>query len=234
MFVNLILNAVQAMPEGGLLEFEVEHDATAGVVVRVTDSGVGMPEEVQQHIFEPLFTTKGDEGTGMGLAASYGIVQEHEGSIEVESEPNEGTTFILTFPSAEDSSPVARPEPEETVDSETAQVLVVDDEEMVRSIVTQLLSLKGHDIDQAESGAEALQRIETKAYDIVFTDFGMPEMTGAELARKIREHSPGMPIILLTGYTETDSAADDVEAILSKPFKLEELQATIRKFVWDE
>jgi signal transduction histidine kinase len=231
-FVNLILNAVQAMPDGGTLTFDVEHDSTQGVVVRVEDDGTGMEEDVQAHIFEPLFTTKGDQGTGMGLAASYGIVQEHEGDIQVDSEPGCGTTFTLLFPSSEDSTPVQRAEPTEAPQADTARVLVVDDEEMVRSIVTQLLSLKGHEIDQASSGAEALDCVESETYDIVFTDFGMPEMTGAELAYQIRSVCPSMPIVLLTGYTDTDAAEQDVEAILSKPFKLEELQATIRELVW--
>jgi len=231
-FVNLILNAVQAMPEGGTLAFEAEYSDAEGVIVRVEDDGTGMDPEVQDHIFEPLFTTKGEQGTGMGLAASYGIIQEHEGDIQVESEPNQGTTFTLVFPSAEDPAPVQRKEPEKTPDGETARVLVVDDEEMVRSIVTQLLSLKGHEIDQASSGAEALECIDSQTYDIVFTDFGMPEMTGAELAYQIRSVCPSVPIVLLTGYTETDAAEQDVEAILSKPFRLEELQATIRELVW--
>ncbi len=233
-FVNLILNAVQAMPNGGTLVFDADYDPSRGVVVQVEDNGIGMSSEVQDRIFEPLFTTKGDRGTGMGLAASYGIVQEHGGDIEVDSTVDEGTTFSLFFPSADDSVAVQKREPDSAPDADTARVLVVDDEEMVRSIVTQLLSLKGHEIDQASSGAEALECVEAKTYDIVFTDFGMPEMTGAELARQIRSVCPGMPIVLLTGYTETEAAEQDVQAILSKPFKLEELQSTIQELVWQE
>ena len=212
-FVNLILNAVQAMPNGGTLVFDADYDPSRGVVVQVEDNGIGMSSEVQDRIFEPLFTTKGDRGTGMGLAASYGIVQEHGGDIEVDSTVDEGTTFSLFFPSADDSVAVQKREPDSAPDADTARVLVVDDEEMVRSIVTQLLSLKGHEIDQASSGAEALECVEAKTYDIVFTDFGMPEMTG---------------------YTETEAAEQDVQAILSKPFKLEELQSTIQELVWQE
>jgi CheY-like chemotaxis protein len=108
----------------------------------------------------------------------------------------------------------------------------VDDEEMVRSIVTQLLSLNDHEVDRASSGGEALTMFEEAHYDIVFTDFGMPEMTGAELARRLRERQPQLPVILLTGYTETEDAVGDVDDILSKPFKLEELEATIQKYVF--
>lgn len=230
-FVNLILNAVQAMPDGGTIAFETHTNEQSAVCARVTDTGIGMSDEVQKNIFEPLFTTKGEQGTGMGLAASYGIIQEHEGAIHVRSEPGEGTTFTLSFPPADDSEPEKDQSEPEASETENVRVLVVDDEEMVRSIVTQLLTLNNHDVDRASSGDEALSMFEEHHYDIVFTDFGMPEMTGAELAQKLHEKNPDLPIVLLTGYTDTETAVDEVNDILSKPFKLEELEATIQKYV---
>ncbi len=231
-FVNLILNAVQALPEGGLLTFNTFTTDQQAICAKVTDTGIGMSDEVQDNIFEPLFTTKGEDGTGMGLSASYGIVQEHGGDIEVESEPGEGTTFTLTFPPADESEPERKTTDTEPTDTENVRVLVVDDEEMVRSIVTQLLTLNDHEVDRASSGSEALDTFAENHYDIVFTDFGMPEMTGAELARRLRERAPDMPVILLTGYTDTEEAVGEVDDILSKPFKLEELEATIQKYVF--
>lgn len=232
-FVNLILNAVQAMPEGGTLRFETFTNDKGQVCVNVSDTGIGMSNEVKRNIFEPLFTTKGDEGTGMGLAASYGIVQEHQGAIDVQSEPGEGTRFTLTFPPADaEPAPVEDPTPTEPVESEGASVLVVDDDEMVRSTVTRLLTLSGHTVDRASTGSEALSMFPTNDYDIVFTDFGMPEMTGAELARELKEEDPDLPVILLTGYTETETAIDEVDGILSKPFKRGELETAIRKHVF--
>jgi signal transduction histidine kinase/CheY-like chemotaxis protein len=231
-FVNLILNAVQAMPEGGTLRFETFTNEKEQVCVNVSDTGIGMSDEVQQNIFEPLFTTKGDDGTGMGLAASYGIVQEHEGTIDVSSEPGEGTRFTLGFPPAEGAPPPTEEPSDEPSDPESVSVLVVDDEEMVRSTVTRLLSLNGHETDRASSGAEALTMFGKNEYDIVFTDFGMPEMTGAELSREIKDKAPDLPVILLTGYTETETAIEEVDGILSKPFKRDELESTIRKHVF--
>ena len=231
-FVNLILNAVQAMPEGGTITFDTFTTEQQAVCARVTDTGMGMSDDIQENIFEPLFTTKGEQGTGMGLAASYGIIQEHGGDIDVASEPGEGTTFTLTFPPADDAEPERQERETEPTQNENVRVLVVDDEEMVRSIVTQLLSLNDHEVDRASSGSEALALFEKNHYDIVFTDFGMPEMTGAELARHLRERAPTLPVILLTGYTDTEEAVDDVDDILSKPFKLEELEATIQKYVF--
>ncbi len=231
-FVNLILNAVQAMPEGGTLRFETYTNDKGQVAVNVSDTGIGMSDEVQQNIFEPLFTTKGDDGTGMGLAASYGIVQEHEGTIDVSSEPGEGTRFTLSFPPADgEPAPVEEPS-SEPADPDSVSVLVVDDEEMVRSTVTRLLSLNGHEVDRASSGAEALTMFGENEYDIVFTDFGMPEMTGAELSRELKEKAPDLPVILLTGYTETEKAIEEVDGILSKPFKRDELEASIQKHVF--
>jgi CheY-like chemotaxis protein len=202
--------------------------------VNVRDTGIGMSTEVQQNIFEPLFTTKGDDGTGMGLAASYGIVQEHEGTIDVSSEPGEGTRFTLTFPPAEgDPAPTVEEAPDTpSPEPDGVSVLVVDDEEMVRSTVTRLLTLSGHEVDRASSGDEALEMFSADDYDIVFTDFGMPEMTGAELAHALKEKAPHLPVVLLTGYTETEAALDEVDGILSKPFKRDDLDTAIQKHVF--
>ncbi|PSQ93094.1 MAG: DUF3467 domain-containing protein, partial [Bacteroidetes bacterium SW_4_67_19] len=162
-FVNLILNAVQAMPGGGRLRLRTGHDDERGVYAVVEDTGAGMSADVREHIFEPMFTTKGGRGSGMGLAVSYGIVQEHDGEIRVDSAPGEGTRFTLCFPPADeddvgtsddtgDSAPTARP----------ARVLVVDDEKRVRTVLRKLLHLKGHAVEQATSGAEALALVENE------------------------------------------------------------------------
>lgn len=230
-FVNLILNAVQAMPEGGTLSFETFVDDNNNVCAHVIDDGIGMSSEVKKNIFEPLFTTKGEQGTGMGLSASYGIVQEHEGSIDVTSAPGKGTRFTLAFPPADDSS-ATREAPRETPSGQqSARVLVVDDEEMVRNTVQRLLSLNGHEVHEASTGMEALKMSEENEYDIVFTDYGMPEMTGAEFSRKLAARRPDLPIILLTGYTETEDAIKEVDGTLSKPFKRDELETTIQEYV---
>lgn len=229
--VNLILNAVQAMPEGGTIRFRTFTSDEGHACIEVSDTGIGMSDEVQQNIFEPLFTTKGEDGTGMGLAASYGIIQEHEGMIDITSEPGEGTQFTLTFPPAEgDPSPVEKSSTD-SPEAEGASVLVVDDEERVRSTVSRLLSLNDHDIDCASTGPEALQMFEKGRHDIVFTDFGMLEMTGTELAQELKETNPDLPVILLTGYTEAETDSQEVDDVVSKPFSGDELQATIRKHV---
>jgi signal transduction histidine kinase/CheY-like chemotaxis protein len=230
-FVNLILNAVQAMPKGGTLHFEVGVDDERRIAVSVADTGIGMSEDVRSRIFEPLFTTKGQDGTGMGLAVSFGIVQEHDGTIAVDTAPGEGTTFTLTFPPAPQDSRPLPSSSQNTRDVSSAAVLVVDDESMVRSVITKLLTLRGHTVHQASSGAEALTMIETAEPDIMFTDYGMPEMNGAELAAAVRNRQPSLPIVLISGDTETDDATPVVDASIDKPFKLDDLQAAIQALV---
>lgn len=229
--VNLTLNAVQAMPNGGDLVYETFVNDQQQACIRVSDTGEGMSESVQERIFEPLFTTKGEHGTGMGLSASYGIIQEHGGTINVESTTGEGTTFTVALPpSSANTSPLPKETPQTTV-SDHVRVLIVDDEEMVRSVLEQLLSLKGHEVSQAASGKEALASVAENPVDIVFTDFGMPEMTGGELALRLRSHQPDLPIVLLTGYTDPNTAPDAVDAVLHKPFKLEELESVIQQML---
>ena len=229
--VNLTLNAVQAMPDGGELGFKTFVNDDGNVCVRVSDTGIGMTDEVKERIFEPLFTTKGDQGTGMGLSASYGIMQEHNGAIQVDSAPGAGTRFTLVFPASTSAPPPESTEPPEPVASDQVRILIVDDEEMVRSVLRQLLSLKGHRVQEAEGGKEALSIVAETPVDIVFTDFGMPEMTGGDLAQQLRAHQPSLPIVLLTGYTDPEASPDIVDAVLHKPFKLEELQSVIRQLV---
>ena len=231
--VNLILNALQAMPEGGRLLFDVYLDRERGVVVDVTDTGTGMPEFVRKRIFEPLFTTKGEHGTGMGLAVSYGVIQKHDGSITVASKVGEGTRFTITIPPA---GVEAKEDVLEQAggDVKRAYVLAVDDEAGLRKALVKLLSLKGHEARQAGSGHEALALLETTddfAYNLVITDHGMPEMNGRQLAREIRRRFPDLRIILLTGDTEVGEADAEVDVIMSKPFRIDDLEAVIQRLL---
>jgi len=226
-FVNLILNAVQAMPRGGLITIRTYHDDQRGVVVEVKDTGTGMTDRVRARIFEPLFTTKGKRGTGMGLAVSYSTVQEHDGEVDVETNLGFGTTFTLTFPPASGAE-IAPELLDQQPHLDERRILVVDDEPMVRSVLARLLTMRGHTVVQAASGAEALTVLDRSEFDLVFTDQGMPEMNGRLLARKIRGRYSTLPIVLLTGDTEAGKEDAHVTRVMSKPFKLDALEALIR------
>jgi signal transduction histidine kinase len=229
-FVNLILNAVQAMPEGGRLTLRTGYDEGRGVRAEVEDTGAGMSADVREHVFEPFFTTKGEHGSGMGLSVSYGIVQEHDGDIQVDSALGRGTRFTLFFPAVEEE-PAGDEAPKESAPpSRRARVLIVDDEKRVRSVLGKLLGLKGHTVEQATSGAEALALTENSGFDIVFTDYGMPAMNGRQLARALRRRTPHLPIVLLTGDADLEADAN-VDRVMSKPFTLDGLEAAIQELL---
>jgi signal transduction histidine kinase/CheY-like chemotaxis protein len=229
-FVNLILNAVQAMPSGGVIRLSTRFEPESGVIVEIADTGTGMTDRVRARIFEPMFTTKGKSGTGMGLAVCYGTVQEHEGEIDVETRLGYGTKFTITFP----ATPDVRAAPEADVldrDRRSVRILVVDDEPMVRRVLDRLLSLRGHEVVQADSGEEALAITSTQSFDVIITDQGMPDMSGRQLAHKLRSRFSHVPIILLTGDTEAGTTDRDISLVLSKPFKSDMLERTIQTLV---
>ncbi len=228
--VNLILNAVQAMPGGGQLTIRVFSDPMRGVCLSVKDTGMGMSEAVKKRIFEPLFTTKGERGTGMGLAVCYGIIQEHDGTIDVISELGQGTLFEITLPHAEEIAPIEEIAPE-TVHTVPAHVLIVDDERMVRTVLSKLLVLRGHTVESAESGKQGLALIQNTHFDIVFVDQAMPEMNGREFAKLLQQSNPSLPIVLLTGATDMVGPGENIACVLRKPFQIEEIDATIQQYI---
>lgn len=233
--VNLVLNAVQAMPAGGTLTLRTGRHTTRSACVEVGDTGVGMTESVRRRIFEPLYTTKGSGGSGMGLTMSQGIVQEHNGRIEVESEPGRGTLFRLVFPlAADEPAPESAPMADAPVLPGTTaglRILVVDDEPMVRTVTTKLLRLRGHTVTEVDGGPAALQALAEAPFDVVVSDLSMPVMTGRELAAAIRQQHPALPVLLLTGDTDANAESEDVAAVVKKPFQLDVLDAVVRDVV---
>ncbi|HEX9951729.1 MAG TPA: ATP-binding protein [Rubricoccaceae bacterium] len=258
--VNLVLNAVQAMPAGGTLRVATS-TAPGGVAVEVSDTGEGMSERVQRRIFEPLYTTKGTAGTGMGLTVSQGIVQEHNGRIEVQSAPGRGTRFRLVFPLAtaapapvaaeppdadrheaparasDDRVSDARPSdarPAARTPAQSARplrILVVDDEPMVRLVTTKLLRMRGHTVDDVDGGQAALDSLDGVVYDLVVTDLSMPGMSGRELAAEVRARFPALPVVLLTGDTDVRAEGSDVAEVVRKPFQIDALEAVVQRVV---
>ncbi|CAN5608833.1 hypothetical protein BH23BAC4_BH23BAC4_09180 [soil metagenome] len=230
--VNIVLNAAQAMPEGGRLHFHTWHDPARGVSISVSDTGVGMPAHVRSRIFEPMYTTKGDGGSGMGLAVAHGIVHEHSGEVLVESNPGKGTRFTLLFPvsTEEPASAISESQarPRDGAASAQVRILIVDDEPMVRSVTARLLALRGHEVREAVDGLAALEEVANAPFDLVITDLSMPAMNGRELAYRLRQHHPRLPIILLTGDTDASDSTEYIDAVVKKPFKLDALESTIQ------
>lgn len=234
---NLIFNAVDAMPSGGTITLRTRPEAD-GVLIEVSDTGEGMPEEVRRHCFEPFFSTKGKSGTGMGLAMVYGVVRRHEGTIEVKSEPGKGTTFLMRLPRRDPASFVedgaaAGSRKEVFRTRRGLKVLVVDDDEKVLELVKEYLAADTHTVETAPDAARALEKLNCGTYDLVITDWAMPGMKGDQLSLKIKEQSPRTPIIMLTGFHETVKAHGEkpqgVDLLLTKPPTLDILRSAISR-----
>ncbi|HWW76231.1 MAG TPA: ATP-binding protein [Pyrinomonadaceae bacterium] len=236
--VNLVFNAVDAMPAGGTITLSA-HASDASVEISVADTGTGMTEDVRTRVFDPFFTTKGKAGMGLGLAVSFGIVRRHEGVFEVESEVGRGTTFRIRLPSA-----LASAKPEHISEPpaitlvpqrpEATRVLVVDDEENVRQLLRDVLESEGYQVTLATGGREALELFGGGgSFDAVFTDIGMPGMSGWELAHAVRELDEGLPVAVITGWGEAvgsgERTAARVDWVVTKPFDTAQVLAIARE-----
>jgi signal transduction histidine kinase/ActR/RegA family two-component response regulator/predicted negative regulator of RcsB-dependent stress response len=230
--VNMIYNAVDAMPSGGEVRVSIQ-ETRDRAVVSIADTGTGMTMETKQRLFDPFFTTKGKAGTGMGLAVSFGIIRRHEGAIDVESEQGRGTTFRISLPKVElaverNTGTLIMPQ-EEPQDQGKVRVLVVDDEEHVREVLIEALESEGCQVLSAQSGEIALALFDQYQgkFDAVFTDIGMPDMSGWELVTEIRERSKNVPLAIISGWADAISVEtkNEVQAnwIVPKPFDINKI-----------
>ena len=229
--LNILENALAAMPSGGRLTLHVRGEGD-GAVVSVTDTGGGMSPEVQRLAFEPFFTTRASEGgSGLGLSLAQEIVHRYRGSIRVTSREGVGTTFTLAFPPI--SAEAVRP-PTLVPSLEPLRILVVEDEPEVLDVIRAMLVAAGHTVMSAASGREALELFEQETTDVVVTDLGMPGMTGLALAEELKRRR-SVPVVLLTGWAdELDAAhARHVDVLLAKPTTRERLVAGLAKAVPD-
>lgn len=234
--MNLVLNACQAMPEGGKLRIETTVDDGAMVVVRVVDSGVGMDEEVRERIFEPFFSTKKDQGcTGLGLSTVYGIVNQHQGSIAVNSSPAGGTTFFVKFPVSNHQEPCRLPSSPSKLQLSGLRVLLVEDLEPVRRVTGNMLRAIGCEVVGAASSSEALKLVPPARFDVVVSDMLMPNMSGRELVKRLLVQLPHLLVLFISGY-EGDNVQDpkelrDNSRFLAKPFTSVQLLAAMRELL---
>jgi signal transduction histidine kinase/ActR/RegA family two-component response regulator/uncharacterized protein YigA (DUF484 family) len=224
---NIIFNAVDAMPQGGKLTIVTQPQTEDWVEVRITDTGIGMTEEVRKRVFDPFFTTKGVTNSGLGMSVSYGIIKRHGGEILTESEPGKGTTFIIHLPTGygEEEAVVKKVTP--LKESRQARILVIDDEDSVRDILSRMLKTKGHQVVVASNGEEGIERFRSESFDLVFTDLGMPKLSGWEVGKTIKGINPRVPIAMITGWgVELDReklSESGIDLIVSKPFNFDQV-----------
>lgn len=249
--MNLAVNARDAMPTGGVLSFRTENEAApdgrtaesgeatpAGyVLLRVSDTGVGMDPAIQTRIFEPFFTTKGQgKGTGLGLSTVYGIVKQSGGSISVESAPEAGTTFQLRFPRSDGHALAQAAEGREGSPLQgTETLLLVEDDAAVRELVQRVLKSRGYTVLAAQHGGDALQLAGRpgQRIDLVLTDIVMPAMSGRELVEALRMERPSVRVLYMSGYTDDEivrgGLLDPSTSFIQKPFTAENLAVQVRK-----
>ena len=235
MLTNIVFNAVDAVMErkGGTVTFRTFEKGNS-VVLQIIDTGVGMTEEVRLRCLEPFFSTKSDRGTGLGLGIVYGIVRRHGGKIDIESEVGKGTSVTILLPVHKDEI-VPEPETWQPAGKLNKRILVVEDEPLVREVISVYLSTDNHEVTTAVNGADGLEKYRSGTYDLVLTDRAMPQMNGDQLAEAIKKIDPEKPVILLTGFGDIMLGSGEkprgVDLVLSKPFTMSQLRDAIGRFI---
>jgi signal transduction histidine kinase/ActR/RegA family two-component response regulator len=240
---NLIFNAVDAMPTGGTLSVRTRKttgaDSAARAFIEVSDTGVGMDEDTRRRCLEPFYTTKGERGSGLGLAMVYGMVQRHSAELEIESAAGQGTTVRLSFP-AYSSAVLVTPKTQPAVVKRPLRILLVDDDPLLIKSLQDTLQEDGHLITASHGGREGIEAFSAAAkrgetFDVVVTDLGMPYVDGRKVAASVKGISPATPVILLTGWGQrliaTHDAPAHVDKVLAKPPRLHELRAALVELV---
>jgi signal transduction histidine kinase/CheY-like chemotaxis protein len=237
LLLNLLFNAVDAMPLGGRITIGTR-EIDGWAEISVTDEGVGMSDDVKERVFQPFFSTKGDQGSGLGLSACRTIADRHGAQLDVTSKVGQGTTLRLRLPPAvEELVAASVPRPAEVVSAPAIvqHVMLVDDQEEIRASVGDMLRALGHSVTVADSGEAALALARHVPIDVVMTDLGMPGMNGTELARRLRVLYPRLPVVLLTGWGLAEDAASpaNIASVLAKPVTMKSLAASVAACVTD-
>jgi signal transduction histidine kinase/CheY-like chemotaxis protein len=225
--MNLIFNAIDALRTDGTIRITT-WGADTWVFCAVADDGVGMDDDVRRRALEPFFTTKGPQGTGLGLSVAHSIVQRHRGELSLRPNDPRGTVVTLRLPQAAPGATTT--EPTSTPEGPPLRILIIDDELTVREALADSLAEDGHAVIQAASGPEGLARLAGGVtVDVVVTDLGMPEMTGWDVARAVRTRHPGLPVGLITGWAVALEISDEerrgVDFLIAKPYTMEALRA---------
>lgn len=228
---NLIFNAVDALPDGGTITLRSRRVDKSGVL-EVIDDGIGMTDEVRRQCLDPFFSTKGQDGTGLGLGMVADLVQRCHGQLEIITGIDTGTSIRITLPEAVDTESLWDPENEEVLDRRL-HVLLVDDEENVRLVLQAALERDGHTVADAADGREAMALFHREYFDLVITDCAMPHINGVQLAAAIRRHAPNKPIVMLSGFTDRvlgeSGPTVEVNCMIDKPIGLKTLRQTLLK-----
>jgi CheY-like chemotaxis protein len=192
-----------------------------------------MPQTIKQRVFEPFFTTKGPKRSGLGMSVSYGIIKRHRGEITVKSEEGRGTCITIKIPVVQEMGTIRETAPPLPPEEKKARILVIDDEEGVRKLLHELLETAGHDVAVASDGQEGLNLFRGRTFDMVFTDLGMPGISGWEVAKQIKELNADVVVTLITGWgiqvDEKKKKSFGVDFIISKPFNIDQVTSLVQE-----
>jgi len=224
---NIVFNAVDAMAKGGEVIITTQPQAEDWVEVRIADTGIGMTEEVIKRVFDPFFTTKGVTNSGLGMSVSYGIIKRHGGEILIESKLGKGTSFVIHLPTGYGEEEAIVKEVAPVKESRQARILVIDDEDSVRDVLSRMLKAKGHQVAVAANGEEGIERFRSEPFDLVFTDLGMPKLSGWDVGKTIKTINPKVPIAMITGWgVELDRqklSENGIDLSIAKPFNFDQV-----------
>jgi signal transduction histidine kinase len=240
---NLIFNAVDAMPEGGTLTLatrQASRPPASMVLIEVRDTGVGMDEDTRRRCIEPFFTTKGQRGTGLGLASVYGMLQRHDAELEIDSAPGQGTTVRMVFAALTERQAASQQAMPPPALLRSQRILVVDDDPVLSRSLEDALRSDGHEVVLAAGGQAGIDSFRAalpteRKFQVVITDLGMPRVDGRKVADAIKAASADTPVILLTGWgqrlLDEGDLPPNIDRVLSKPPRLQQLRTTIAELV---
>ena len=232
-FIDILFNAVDAMPKGGELTIQAKSGGKS-VFVTFFDTGEGMSEETKKRVFDPFFTTKGSKGTGLGMSVAYGIISRHNGQIIIDSELGVGTAVTVQLPVSE--KVIKEIEGKFNLkQEEKTKILLVEDHKVTLDILAENLINQGHSVHKADNGMAGIKMFKDGHYDIVITDVGLSDISGWAVSKKIKDMSPQVPIVFITGWGNQLNSSQlkecGVDYVLAKPFKIEEISSIIKKAI---
>ncbi|CUT02538.1 response regulator, partial [Candidatus Chrysopegis kryptomonas] len=233
--VNIIINAIEAMPNGGRLSIGIYNINSEKVAIYIADTGIGMDAETMARIFDPFFTTKGEHGTGLGLSIVYEIIRSHNGEIFVESELGKGSKFTIVLQASKEkvSEKVQKTQLKENATKLT--VLIVDDDDSVLYLLKDVFLNLGYKILPAENGKKALEYVNTENFDLLITDLALPDVNGWEISKATKQKNKNIPVIILTGWgidvPEDEAKRRGADYIITKPFDLDELLLVVNNAI---
>jgi PAS domain S-box-containing protein len=233
-FTNLINNALDAMPQGGVIKIRTFKE-NSNIGIKVEDSGVGISRTIRDRIFDPFYTTKGPQSTGLGMSVSYGIITRHKGTISVDSQEGKGTTFTIKIPIKEVE--VVKEEKFQGLPRKgrKGNILIVEDEEDIRRLLSEILTSDGHVVSTASSGKKGIDVFKNGSFDLVLTDLGMPGISGWEVASAIKKLAPGVSIAVITGWDirlgRDELKQKGVDMVINKPFKVKQVLKLVQEAI---